>query len=63
MIAQLFKQLADTLNIGKDLTEQKSQYLFRLIYSAAGQAALASLYDQEKLEQQSVAQGLSLIHI
>ncbi|MCK0515272.1 hypothetical protein MXE38_10535 [Anaerobiospirillum sp. NML120448] len=57
MIAQLFKQLADTLNIGKDLTEQKSQYLFRLIYSAAGQAALASLYDQDKLEQQSVAQG------
>ena len=57
MIAQLFKQLADTLYIGKDLTEQKSHYLFRLIYSAAGQAALASLYDQEKLEQQSVAQG------
>lgn len=57
MIAQLFKQLADTLNIGKDLKEQESRYLFRLIYSAAGQAALASLYDQEKLEQQSVAKG------
>lgn len=57
MIAQLFKQLADTLNIGKDLTEQESRYLFRLIYSASGQAALASLYDQEKFEQQSVAQG------
>ena len=45
MLSRLINQLSDDLNIKQDSREDKEQWIFRLIYSASGQAALASLYD------------------
>lgn len=45
MLSRLINQLSDDLNIKQDSSEDKDQWIFRLIYSASGQAALASLYD------------------
>ena len=45
MLSRLINQLSDDLIIKQDSREDKEQWIFRLIYSASGQAALASLYD------------------
>ena len=59
MLSRLINQLSEDLNIKQDSSEDKDQWIFRLIYSASGQAALASLYDitQKNLSSANGGEG------
>lgn len=59
MLSRLINQLSEDLNIKQDSSEDKDQWIFRLIYSASGQSALASLYDitQKNLSSTNAGEG------